>query len=113
MAEITRVGADLLPPYRLQGKGGKNDAAPICEAANRPQMHFALIKSIEQQTMLRIHRLREGFKQERTACTMQYRFHCVLILTRARWFKRVRRLLCFMHSLGWARSLTLGPNRVT
>ena len=41
----------------------------ICEAASRPQMHFVSIKTIEQQSMLCIHRLREGFKQERTACT--------------------------------------------
>ena len=37
------IAAHLVAPYRLQGKGGKNDAndaAAICEAASRPQMHF-------------------------------------------------------------------------
>ena len=65
------IGAHLVAPYRLQGKSGKNDAndaAAICEAASRPQMHFVPVKSVEQQSMLCIHRLREGFKQERTAC---------------------------------------------
>ncbi len=54
--------AHLVAPYRLQGKGGKNDAndaAAICEAASWPQMHFVPIKTIEQQSMLCIHRLRE------------------------------------------------------
>jgi transposase len=70
------IAAHLVAPYRLQGKGGKNDAndaAAICEAASRPQMHFVPIKTIEQQSMLCIHRLREGFKQERNACTNRIR----------------------------------------
>ena len=63
-------------PLRLQGKSGKNeanDAAAICEAASRPTMHFVPVKSIEQQNMLRIHRLREGIKAERTACINRIR----------------------------------------
>jgi transposase len=70
------IAAHLVAPYRLQGKGGKNDAndaAAICEAASRPQMHFVPIKTVEQQSMLCIHRLREGFKQERTACVNRIR----------------------------------------
>ena len=70
------IPAHLVAPYRLQGKGGKNDAndaAAICEAASRPQMHFVLIKSVEQQSMLCVHRLREGFKTDRTACVNRIR----------------------------------------
>lgn len=70
------IAAPLVAPYRLQGKSGKNDAndaAAICEAASRPQMHFVAVKSIEQQSMLCIHRLREGFKTERTACINRIR----------------------------------------
>ena len=66
------IAAQLVSPYRKQGASGKNDAndaAAICEAAGRPQMHFVPVKSIEQQSMLCVHRLREGFKAERTACT--------------------------------------------
>ena len=62
--------AQMVSPYRLQGKGGKNDAndaAAICEAASRPQMHFVMPKTIAQQGMLCVHRVREGFKEERTA----------------------------------------------
>ena len=70
------IAAHLVSPYRIQGKHGKNDAndaAAICEAASRPHMHFVAIKSVEQQSMLCIHRLREGFKRDRSACTNRIR----------------------------------------
>jgi transposase len=70
------IAAHLVAPYRLQGKSGKNDtndAAAICEAACRPQMRFIPVKSVEQQSMLCIHRLREGFKVERIACINRLR----------------------------------------
>jgi transposase len=37
------IAAHLVAPYRLQGKGGKNDAndaAAVCEAASKPTMRF-------------------------------------------------------------------------
>ena len=61
--EARIIAAQLVSPYRKQGASGKNDAndaAAICEAASRPQMHFVPVKSIEQQSMLCVHRLREG-----------------------------------------------------
>ena len=70
------ISAQLVEPYRTQGASGKNDAndaAAICEAASRPQMHFVPVKTIEQQSMLCVHRLREGFKAERTACINRIR----------------------------------------
>jgi transposase len=70
------IAAQLVSPYRRQGASGKNDAndaAAICEAASRPQMHFVPVKSIEQQSMLCVHRLREGFKADRTACINRLR----------------------------------------
>jgi transposase len=70
------MSAQLVAPYRLQGRTGKNDAndaAAICEAASRPHMHFVPVKSIEQQSMLCVHRLREGLKADRTACINRIR----------------------------------------
>jgi transposase len=70
------IPAQLVAPYRLQGRGGKNDAndaAAICEAASRPQMHFVPPKTVAQQGMLCVHRLREGIKEERTACINRIR----------------------------------------
>jgi transposase len=59
-------------------KNAANDAAAISEAASHLHMpmlyvSYVPIKTIEQQSMLCIHRLREGFQQERTACTNRIR----------------------------------------
>lgn len=70
------IAAHLVSPYRMQGKGGKNDAndaAAVCEASARPIMRFVPIKTVAQQGMLCVHRLREGFKEERTACINRIR----------------------------------------
>ena len=50
-----------------------HDAAAICEAASRPQMRFVSVKTLDQQGMLCVHRLREGFKEECTACSNRIR----------------------------------------
>lgn len=70
------LSAQLVSPYRQEGHTGKNDAndaAAICEAASRPRMRFIPIKSVEQQSMLCVHRLREGIKADRTACINRIR----------------------------------------
>jgi transposase len=64
------IAGHFVTPYRMAGKSGKNDAndaAAICEAAGRPHMRFVPVKSAEQQGQLAVHRLREGYKEERTA----------------------------------------------
>jgi transposase len=64
------VAGHFVTPYRMAGKSGKNDAndaAAICEAAGRPHMRFVPVKTAEQQGLLAVHRVREGFKEERTA----------------------------------------------
>ena len=64
------VAGYFVTPYRMAGKSGKNDAndaAAICEAAGRPHMRFVPVKTAKQQGQLAVHRLREGFKEERTA----------------------------------------------
>ena len=70
------ISASLVTPYRMQGRGGKNDAndaAAVCEAASRPNMRFVPVKSIEQQGVMAVHRVREGIKEERTACINRIR----------------------------------------
>ena len=70
------IAAAFVSPYRMEGKSGKNDmtdAAAICEAASRPTMRFVPIKSCEQQGVMSLHRVREGLKEERTACINQIR----------------------------------------
>ena len=70
------IAANFVTPYRMEGKSGKNDmtdAAAVCEAASRPSMRFVPIKSCEQQGVMSVHRIREGFKEERTACINRIR----------------------------------------
>lgn len=54
-------------PYRRSGKNDVNDAEAICEAVQRPSMRFVPVKSVEQQAILTLHRVRQGFIEERTA----------------------------------------------
>ena len=64
------IAGHFVTPYRMAGKRGKNDAndaSAICEAAGRPHMRFVPVKTVEQQGQLAVHRLREGYKEERTA----------------------------------------------
>jgi len=70
------IAPGFVSPYRMEGRSGKNDmtdAAAICEAASRPTMRFVPIKSVEQQGVMALHRVREGFKEERTACINRIR----------------------------------------
>lgn len=74
--DVRLIAGNFVGPYRMQGKSGKNDAndaAAVCEAASRPCMRFVPIKTPEQQAMLAVHRLREGYKEERTACINRIR----------------------------------------
>jgi transposase len=60
----------FVAPYRLSGRRGKTDAADaaaICEALQRPSMRFVPVKSIDQQALLTLHRVRQGFVEQRTA----------------------------------------------
>lgn len=70
------IAASFVSPYRMEGRSGKNDmtdSAAICEAASRPTMRFVPVKSCEQQAVMSLHRVREGFKEERTACINRIR----------------------------------------
>ena len=59
-------GPGLCARRALQG-------AAICEAASRPHIRFVPIKTVEQQSMLAVHSLREGIKQDRNACINRIR----------------------------------------
>ena len=65
-----RVGimmARFVAAYRKSSKNDGNDAEAICEAVGRPNMRFVPVKSAEQQAILSLHRVRQGFIEERTA----------------------------------------------
>jgi transposase len=65
-----RVGimmARFVAAYRKNSKNDGNDAEAICEAVARPNMRFVPVKSAEQQAVLSLHRVRQGFVEQRTA----------------------------------------------
>jgi transposase len=79
-------------PYRKNGKNDGNDAEAICEAVRRPNMRFVPIKSEEQQALLALHRVRQGFIEERTAVINRLRALLtefgVVLPNRAQWVRR-------------------------
>jgi transposase len=64
---VRLMAPKFVAPYRKSGKNDDNDAAAICEAVARPSMRFVPVKSLEQQSLLAQHRIRQGFIEERTA----------------------------------------------
>ena len=64
---VKLMAPKFVMPYRKSGKNDGNDAEAICEAVARPNMRFVPIKSLEQQSDLTLHRVRQGFVEERTA----------------------------------------------
>ena len=71
--EVKLMSPQYVKPYVKTNKNDMNDAAGICEAVSRPSMHFVSIKSIEQQDIQCLHRIRRGLIQERTALVNQVR----------------------------------------
>jgi len=74
--ELARLGheprimaAEFVRPFRksIAAKNDANDAEAVCTAMRQPNMRFVSIKSIEQQAVLGLHRVRQGFIEERTA----------------------------------------------
>ena len=64
---VRLMAPKFVVPYRKSGKNDGNDAEAICEAVTRPNKRFVPVKSLEQQALLAIHRVRQGFVVERTA----------------------------------------------
>lgn len=71
--ELTVLGHDvrLIPPiygkpYVKRGKSDAIDAETICEAVTRPTMRFVAIKTVEQQSLLSVHRARSLLVRQRT-----------------------------------------------
>jgi transposase len=61
------IAPEFVRPFRRSGKNDTNDAAAICAAVRQPQLRFVAVKSAEQQARLVVHRLRQGWQEERTA----------------------------------------------
>jgi transposase len=64
---VKLMAPKFVAPYRKSDKNDGNDAEAVCEAVTRPNMRFVPVKSTEQQALLALHRVRQGFVIERTA----------------------------------------------
>ncbi len=72
--ELSRVGHSvrLIPPqyvrpYVKRNKTDAADAEAICEAVARPNMRYVPVKTLDQQDVLSLHRVRSLFVRQRTA----------------------------------------------
>ena len=67
------ISPQFVRPYVKYHKNDPNDAAAIVEAGTRPQMNFVPKKSIEQQDIQSLHRVRSRLVRQRTALVNQIR----------------------------------------
>jgi transposase len=71
--DVRLMAPQFVKPYVKTNKNDAADAEAICEAVGRPNMRFVPIKNIEQQGVLALHRVRQGFVKARTAQANQIR----------------------------------------
>lgn len=70
---VKLMAPQFVKPYVKTNKHDEADAEAICEAVERPNMRFVAIKTPDQQSILAIHRARQGFVKARTAQANQIR----------------------------------------
>jgi transposase len=70
---VRLMAPQFVKPYVKTNKNDVAHAEAICEAVGRQNMRFVPIKSIEQQAILSVHRVRQGFVKARTAQGNQIR----------------------------------------
>jgi transposase len=70
---VKLMAPQFVKPYVKSNKNDANDAEAICEAVARPSMRFVAVKTIEQQDIQAIHRIRTELVRQRTAKVNQIR----------------------------------------
>lgn len=71
--EVKLIAPQFVKPYVKGNKNDANDAEAICEAMSRPGMRFVAVKSVAQQDIQAVHRIRAGLVAQRTAKANQIR----------------------------------------
>ena len=71
--QVKLIAPQYVKPFVNGNKNDYNDAQGIAEAAQRPNMRFVPIKSLEQHDIQMVHRLRERLVKNRTALVNQIR----------------------------------------
>ena len=87
--ELTQLGhtVRLMPPayvkpYVKRGKTDAADAAAIAEAVTRPTMRFVAVKTVDQQSVLMLHKVRDLLVRQRTMLINALRGHIAEFGTR-------------------------------
>jgi transposase len=70
---VKLIAPQYVKPYVPRNKNDAKDAQGICEAMSRPSMTFVPVKTVEQQDMQAVHRIRTGLVEQRTAKGNQIR----------------------------------------
>ncbi len=70
---VKLIAPQFVKPYVKTNKNDARDAEAICEAVSRPSMRFVPVKTVEQQAVIALHRVRQGFVEARTAQSNQIR----------------------------------------
>jgi transposase len=71
--KVRLIAPQFVKPYVKSNKNDANDAEAICEAMMRPSMRFVAVKSIEQQDIQAMHRIRSIVMTQRIAKANQIR----------------------------------------
>lgn len=71
--EVKLIAPQFVKPYVKGNKNDANDAEAICEAVSRPTMRFVPVKTVEQQDIQALHRIRQEQVRQRTALVNQIR----------------------------------------
>jgi transposase len=70
---VRLIAPQFVKPYIKSNKNDAHDAEAICEAVSRPQMRFVAAKSVEQQDIQSLHRVRSRLVSSRTQLANQIR----------------------------------------
>lgn len=70
---VKLIAPQFVKPYVKSNKNDANDAEAICEAMSRPSMRFVSVKSVAQQDLQAMHRVRASLVEQRTAKGNQIR----------------------------------------
>ena len=71
--EVKLMAPQFVKAYVKSNKNDANDAEAVCEAMSRPSMRFVEVKSVEQQDLQALHRVRSELVSHRTAKGNQIR----------------------------------------
>ena len=67
------IPPQFVKPFIKSNKNDANDAQAICEAMGRPDMYPIKVKTVEQQDLQAMHRIRDEIKSHRIAKANQIR----------------------------------------